>query len=476
MDHWRARRRAFLSVVLALFAAAAGVGHVGAVALDDPAVGPGRGVHAQLAWLSRSLDADAAAVSGAYFPEGELFYWEFTGLAWLDAAEADPALRGEADRVARRALAEIDRVLDNPPFRRMKSWHLRGGVCWFAGQNLLRARLVEVLGADDQRARLHADSAILAHAFATSRTGVLEAHPGMSWPVDSLFGYRSLLIHDRLFGTRYFRTYDKWKASMLAALDPQTGLMPSFLHLDGRPRDVPRGCALSWSLAVLPHLDPEFARSQWAAYREHFIRCAGGLCLVREYPVGVDRAADVDSGPVVGGFGMSATAFALAAARAQGDLEVAESLRRVGELVGVPMTSWWGKRYLGGLVPMFDVFSAWTRAIPIPQGAPPASAAPGWVLGVALALAWAGLVSVLVRRAWRRVRALRGEPARLESGGQHRPPGARRSSAASALAAAALVATHLVWPAFSAWALLAALLVTCGLLDATHRFVSSEVT
>jgi hypothetical protein len=474
MDLWRARRRAFLSVALALFAAAAGVGHVGAVALDDPAVGPGRGVRAQLAWLGRSLDPDAAAISGASFPEGELFYWEFTGLAWLDAAEADPSLRGDADRVARRALAELDRVLENPPFRPMRSWPLRGGVCWFAGQNLLRARLVEVLGADDERKRLHADSATLARAFAASRTGVLEAHPGLSWPVDSLFGYRSLLIHDRLFGTRYFRTYDKWKASMLATLDPQTGLMPSFLHLDGRPRDVPRGCALSWSLAVLPHLDPSFARSQWAAYRAHFIRCAGGLCLAREYPVGVDRAADVDSGPIVAGFGMSATAFALAAARAQGDLEVAESLRRVGELVGVPMTSWWGKRYLGGLVPMFDVFSAWTRAIPIPADASPASAVPSLGLGAALALAWGGLVALLVRRARRHVGALRaGAPAAAAAPSNPYPR--HWASAASALAAVALVAAHLVWPAFSAWALVAALLVTCGLLDATHRLVSSEV-
>lgn len=473
MDLWRARRRAFLSVALALFAAAAGVGHVGAVALDDPAEGPGRGVRAQLAWLERSLDPEAAAISGASFPEGELFYWEFMGLAWLDAAEADPALRGEADRVARRALLEIDRVLENPPFRRMRSWPLRGGVCWFAGQNLLRARLIEVIGADDERARLHADSALLAHAFATSRTGVLEAHPGMSWPVDSLFGYRSLLIHDRLFGTRYFRTYDKWKASMLATLDRQTGLMPSFLHLDGRPRDVPRGCALSWSLAVLPHLDPSFARSQWAAYKKHFFRCQGGLCLVREYPVGVDRAADVDSGPVVAGFGMSATAFALAAARAQGDLEVAESLRRVGELVGVPMTSWWGKRYLGGLIPMFDIFSAWTRAIPIPAGASPARAAPSLGLGAVLTGLWGALVFALARRARRCVRALRDPPTAPASSA----PAPRGSwlSATSALAAAALVGAHLVWPAFSAAALVAALLVTCGSLDLTHRLVSSEV-
>ena len=74
----------------------------------------------------------------------------------------------------------------------------------------------------------------------------------MSWPADSLFGYRSLQIHDSLYGTKYFETFARFKQTMLRIQDRATGLMPAFVHLDGSPRDVPRGCALSWSLAVLP--------------------------------------------------------------------------------------------------------------------------------------------------------------------------------------------------------------------------------
>ena len=74
----------------------------------------------------------------------------------------------------------------------------------FAGQNLLRARLIALSPSIDpaEVARFHADSAILERAFQRSATGVLEAYPGMSWPVDSLFGYRSLQIHDALYGTQ----------------------------------------------------------------------------------------------------------------------------------------------------------------------------------------------------------------------------------------------------------------------------------
>ncbi len=144
----------------------------------------------------------------------------------------------------RALLPRIDAVLAHAPFAAMAHREPRGGVCWFGGQNLVRGRLV-ALAADAtpaEIARFHADSATLARAFERSATGVLEAHPGMTWPVDSLFGHRSLQIHDRLYGTRYAATFARWEGTVRAGADRSTGLMPSFVHLDGRPRDVPRGC------------------------------------------------------------------------------------------------------------------------------------------------------------------------------------------------------------------------------------------
>jgi hypothetical protein len=209
--------------------------------------------------------------------------------------------------------------------------------------------------------------------------------------------------------------------------------MPSFVHLNGRPRDLPRGCALSWSLAVLPDLDPAFAAEQWAAYRRDFLRCAGGLCLLREYPPGVDRASDVDSGPVALGFGMSASAFGLAAARAQGDSEVAESLRRTGELLGFPAVSWWGKRYLGGSIALFDVLAVWTRTVPTPASAPSGSA---HVVAVAVGAAWIGL-------AWWAFRA--GRRARSDL---RLARGASRYHAVLFGASATACLLHVAWPSF----------------------------
>src|SRR5262249_39006390 len=137
---------------------------------------------------------------------------------------------------------------------------------------------------------------------------------------------------------------------------------------------------------------------------------------------------------------------------AQGDMETAESLRRAGELLGLPAVSWWGKRYLGGEIAMFDVFSVWTRTVPTPDVTRPDHAV-AWPLITALAAFWASL-------AWRAQRSVRRARAELaESRG--------RSPAERALFWAAVVAliVHLAWPAFVGAALIVSWCVV-GLLGA----------
>jgi hypothetical protein len=356
----------------------------------------------------------------------------------LNVAEVTgaPEDRERAEREVPDLLARIDRVLGHEPFRGMAHWRLRGGICWFAGQNLLRARYLRLARRPDpgQVERFHQDSATLAEAVRDSQTGALEAAPGLTWPVDSLFGYASLQIHDQLYGTHYGAGFEKWRASVERAADRRTHLAPSFLHLDGQARDVPRGCALSWSGAVLPSLAPAYAAEQWSSYREHFATCRWGLCLFREYPRGHDREEDVDSGPILFGYGMSATAFALAGARANGDAETAESLRRTGELLGFPSVSWWGKRYLGGTVELFDVLGLWARTVPYPAATAPVRSHPG------PALALAALYLLLALWQWRALGRVRAQPAQA----QDRSP----VQAAAFAAQVGILVLHLAWPAF----------------------------
>jgi hypothetical protein len=331
-----------------------------AAAIPDP-------VRQQVKWLEATLTDEAATKNQLAFPEGELFTYEFWGLALLNIAETshEPTDRDRAAREVRKLLPELEPLLQHRPFAPMARWPLRGGVVWFGGQNLLRARLIALAGGtDEELRRFHRDSATLASAFERSQTGALEAHPGLTWPVDSLFALESLKLHDALYGTRYFAAAWAKHAHTLDATTWSSGLPASFVSLDGRTTDVPRGCALSWTLSVLPRLDPARARKLWATYRSTFFSCTAVPCLVREYPPGVDRAPDVDSGPIIGGFGLAATGFALAAARANGDRATALKLELTGEMLGASVIDGRGKRYLGGTVPFFDVLSLYVRTVP----------------------------------------------------------------------------------------------------------------
>ncbi len=406
-------------------------------------------VRAQARWLQRSLGPDDFAFAQKHFPEGELFLYEFYGFALQNIAETthDPADIEFEDREVAKLLPLVDGTLAHSPFRRMAHWSLRGGICWFAGQNLLRARHLALAPNPDpaEVARFHADSAILADAIARSETGSLEAYPGQTFPVDSLFGYESLQIHDRLYGTRYDRGLAKWENTVKRERDPATGLEPSLVSLDGHALDVPRGCALSWTLAVLPRLDADYAHAQWNAYRKYFGRCEFGLCLFREYAPGHNRAPDSDSGLIVEGLGMSASGFALAAARAEGDVATAEALRRSGELFGVPSISWWGKRYWGGRIAFMDVMALWVRTVP--YGPPPSSAAEQSGRDLRPALVLATIYALLGFWRWR---VLRRDLAKLR--------GAREGSFAQRvvfiLAVVATVA-HLLLPSYvGAWLVL----------------------
>lgn len=331
-----------------------------AASISDP-------VRQQVKWLEATLSDEVAAKNRSTFPDGELFTWEFWGLALLNIAEAtgEPADVERAAREVRKVLPKLEPMLTHAPFKSMAAWPVRGGVIWFGGQNLLRGRLLALSqGTALEVARFHRDSATLAAAFASSKTGVLEGLPGLAWPVDTLFALESLKVHDAVYGGAYFPAAWAKFARTMDTTTHASGLPASFIHLDGRARDVPRGCALSWTAAVLPRLDPARAKKLWAAYRSTFFSCAAVPCLVREYPPGVERKEDLDSGPIVGGFGMAATGFALAAARANGDFATALKLELTGELFGASVTDGRGKRYLGGAMPFFDVLSLYVRTVP----------------------------------------------------------------------------------------------------------------
>ncbi len=83
--------------------------------------------------------------------------------------------------------------------------------------------------------------------------------------------------------------------------------------------EVPRGCALSWTIGYMNHFAPTEARLLWPRYKKHYKLNWLLFAGFREYPKGFRGKEDDDSGPIVFGAGAAATGFGLKAARGVGD-------------------------------------------------------------------------------------------------------------------------------------------------------------
>lgn len=147
------------------------------------------------------------------------------------------------------------------------------------------------------------------------------------WPADQSVTLASLGRFDRAHGTHLLdEPLTRWRAQLEKSLDATTKLPRSELTGKGSGAKYPRGCAQSYLTRYVSEVDPVLAASWWAPYREQFLVRLGPVVGFREWPRGVERKADVDSGPILFGVGTAASALAVSAARSQGDLALATQL------------------------------------------------------------------------------------------------------------------------------------------------------
>ncbi|MBL8917100.1 MAG: hypothetical protein JNM17_40720 [Archangium sp.] len=149
----------------------------------------------------------------------------------------------------------------------------------------------------------------------------------LRWPADQTVTLASIARFDAAHGTTLLTApLAGWEKVMSKHLDPKTKLPESEVTGRGPGAKHPRGCAQSYITRYLSEADPKLAATWWTAYRANFLVRMGPIVGFREWPVGVERKGDVDSGPIIMGIGTAASAFALAAAKAQGDVLLAGQL------------------------------------------------------------------------------------------------------------------------------------------------------
>jgi len=221
--------------------------------------------------------------------------------------------------------------------------HHPGGHAWLGYEALALAMSHRAFPDDAWIAQRHDQvHRALVRRLATLEPARLQTYPGETYPPDQavLLAAVELGGHDT----------SAWRARWVRqAVDPQTGLL--YQRLDpatGQPSDVARGsgtalAAWTLGLAGLPE-----GRSLWQAARTHLLVQGAGLAALREVPAHAPARMDVDSGPVILGLGLSASGFALGAARTQGDRPTFRHLHRLAWLVGAPAEAFGRRRWVAG--------------------------------------------------------------------------------------------------------------------------------
>lgn len=327
-------------------------------------VGPD--IEAQLAYIRARLHEPDSVAFRQPNPVWVVFAHTLYGFTLVNTVLLDPDNQARRTEAVRELTWILER-LDHPATRYgFGSTQVPYGVFYLGERNLTLAGLMLIDPTPDAsyEQEFHDNSRRLYEAFMESPSAHLETWPGAAWPADNVPALYSLVMHDRLYGTRYRAAAERWVEVMTTTRDPATGLMTSRIdYASGEPLDLPRGCALSLTFAFLPDFAPDFAKTQYAAFRQHFFKTTLGFAGIREYPPRRSRRGDIDSGPIFLDVGAAATGIGIAATRAMGDTATFESIVQLSEIIGLPLHLGGQKSYLFGQLLVGDEFQVWGKTI-----------------------------------------------------------------------------------------------------------------
>jgi hypothetical protein len=179
----------------------------------------------------------------------------------------------------------------------------------------------------------------MAERFKKSPRMLLESYPDECWMFDHCVALDAIKIADQLDGSDHSALIRDWLAMAKQKLvDRESGLLISSFTADGTALDGPEGSTI-WMVAhSLQLLDEDFARDQYQRARKELGAITLGFGYAHEWPKSWKGQADVDSGPIIPGFEISAgsSGMALIGASTFGDGKFLASLAATLDFAAFP--------------------------------------------------------------------------------------------------------------------------------------------
>ena len=181
-----------------------------------------------------------------------------------------------------------------------------------------------------------------------------ETYPGECYIPDNVVLVTVISLYDELVQgeekpTKFTK---KWVAKMKERfIDEQSGLMAFTVSAKGKVIQGGRGSSGGWNSHYLIHAHAVFAKELYGNLEKNFFdKLFFGLGGIREWPHGVNKEGDVDSGPLIFGLSPSGTGFSVAGALFFKRELVLNELLFTSEAAG--FTVHWGKERSYLLAPL----------------------------------------------------------------------------------------------------------------------------
>jgi hypothetical protein len=316
----------------------------------------------QIRALSHAVHAGADRDMQRLYPEGYVFMNAIYALSWTSFLQhgANKAFYNEGHDEIRTASNKIN----SAEARRQFSEELllpygayyNGWATYVLGAKLS----VEAEPARDTAEVNHFRDKCDVIALAVQKSVYPSSYYGAAWPADVVMCIAALHLHDKLFSPKYQEVISSWVREVRLHLDPN-GMIPHGVDAArGISVQNARGSSLALMLIFLRDIDMQLAREQFTLFEKNFLDTTLGLTGIREYSKGTTGGVgDIDSGPVILGYGGAAMITGAHALSLYGDKVMALRVRSVIEAFGFPSQTADEKKYFYGLIPIADAFIAW---------------------------------------------------------------------------------------------------------------------
>lgn len=282
--------------------------------------------------------------------------WDFMGRSFLVWSLANMSLRDPASKALN--LPAMDRIIDET-LRIEKE----KGICFFLmsygkpeqyvvqparslfvdGEIALMLAARRMVEEKPEYKRLLTERVdLMADALRKSPHLILESYPDECWTFDHCVALDAMKLADQLDGTDHSALIRDWVAmARVKLVDPRSGLLIASFTTTGAPLSGPQGSTLWMSAHCLQLLDDDFARDQYARAKKELGTVTLGFGYAHEWPASCPGPANVDSGPIVPGFDISAgsSGMAFIGAAAFGDTKFLQSLAATLDFAGFPAHS-----------------------------------------------------------------------------------------------------------------------------------------